>query len=178
MNLTDLTQLFFPYSTGLGCGLIYYFLFVSPESRGGRSDSLAQKTAFFGGSLAVHISSAAICFYLLKPLLNVTSSFSTNWFASLFMVVICLISSLFLFGMIKVAPVTMKLGDGAEENVRSSIQSLQHLLFTPHFFWIVGNAVALALYVVQIGESIVAVFTGLFTAFLFWGVWLGRVEGK
>lgn len=134
MNLTDLTQLFLPYGIGLGCGLIYYFLFVSSEFRVVRSDTLAQKAIFFGGSLAAHISSAVACFYLLKPLLNVAASFRTNWIASLFMVVICLISSLFLFGMIKVKPVTMKPRHGVEENVRSALQSLQQLFFTPHFF--------------------------------------------
>lgn len=168
MNSTHLFQLLIPYGIGLGCGLVYYFLFVSTEFRVMRSSSFAQQMVFLVGSLALHAVVAVVCYLFMNPVLAVASSFETNSIVSVMMAMICLISSLFLFGMIRVAPVSNKSFDGTSENLRSTLQQLSDLFWTPHLLWIGMNAFVIAVCFVQISDSIVAVCTGMFSSFLFW----------
>lgn len=170
MNSIYLFQLLVPYGIGLGCGLVYYFLFVSPEFRVTRSASFPQQMVFLVGSLALHAVVAVGCFWLMNPVLAIASSFETSSIVSVMMAIICVISSLFLFGIIRVAPVRNKSFDGTNDHLRSVLRQLSDLFWTPHLLWIGMNALVIAVYFVQISDSIVAVCTGMFTAFLFWGL--------
>lgn len=168
MNSIPLVELLIPYGIGLGGSLIYYFLFVSSEFLVEQPTPFALQLVFLLGSLAVHTVAAVVCYWGMNPVLAIASSFETNSVVSIVMAMICLISSLFLFGIIQVAPVRMRTPEGGSDNLKSTLQQLRDLFWTPHLLWIGVNALVVAVYFVQISDSVIAVFAGMFSTFLFW----------
>lgn len=167
MLLIIFYRFFLCYLCGLLFGFIYIVLCLDKDNWKALTSAPHSTFIFFTTGLLIHLCFSFMYSWLLFGMVSQVGNISTNAPFNILMAILCLFSSLYLFGFIQIPKVPF-----IERNAQASrwrqVKTARRFFLNFHFLWLSFNAVLFSMLIFFEPMGIAATFVGWFTAFLFY----------